>query len=152
MREDSQKKENRKAFVMKTTTIMAALAGMAMFAFAGPAHAQFKSTTDDGIAASPKLRERLSEYARNHRPAAAPAEAVQMACPKCKDTWVKQTDLNPKGLGARTLMGETTKLISEHLCDGCGTHWQVTGHGKATQSVASHTCTESKTQCNMASK
>jgi len=129
---------------------MAALAGMAMFAFTGPAHAEFKSTTDDSIAASPKLRERINEYERNHSPAAAPAEAVKMACPKCQDQVTQQVDYSARGANKPTI------TVTTHLCDGCGTHWKMTGHGKVKQSVASQTCSyssaESAACCKTASK
>jgi hypothetical protein len=65
---------------------------------------------------------------------------VSMACPKCKDTWVAQADTNPKGLGARTLMGQTTKRVAQHLCEGCGSEWTTAGNEKAKHAVATHTC------------
>lgn len=74
---------------MKTKTLLTVLVGIALFAFAGPAQAQYKPTGDDGITASPKLRQFLDEYKRNHSPAPAPAEVPQMACPKCKNVSVR---------------------------------------------------------------
>jgi hypothetical protein len=103
------------------------------------ANAQYKPTGDDGIAASPKVRQQLNERSARF----APVVAVQptMACPKCKDTWIKQANTDPKGSGVRALTGKTTKLVAQHLCGGCGTDWSVAGTGKARQHVASHKCT-----------
>jgi hypothetical protein len=51
------------------------------------------------------------------------------------------SDTASKGSGARTLMGQTTKVIAKHLCEGCGTDWTVAGTGKGKQAIASHKCT-----------
>lgn len=130
---------------MKTTSnsFVAVLAGIALFSFGGPLQAQYKAVGDDGIAASPRLRERLDEYKRNHSPAPATVETPKMACPKCTNFTFATRDLEPKGLGARTLMagGTPMKRVTSHNCTGCGTDWKVVGHGKAKQSVATHKCT-----------
>jgi hypothetical protein len=122
---------------MKITTVIAALVGMALFSLAGPVQAQYKPTGDDGITASPKLRERLDEYKRNNSPAPAlaPANIAQMACPKCKDKVTSRIDYSSRGANKPTI------TVSTHLCEGCGTDWTITGHGKAKQSVATHKCT-----------
>ena len=106
---------------------------------AASATAQYKPTGDDGITASPKLRQQLNE--RRAGLTTAVAAAPTMACPKCKDGWVAVSDTASKGSGARTLMGQTTRHIAKHLCDGCSADWQVAGTGKAKQAVASHKCT-----------
>jgi NMD protein affecting ribosome stability and mRNA decay len=126
---------------MKTTnrTLIAALAGVAMFAFTSPVLAQYRPTGADGITASPKVRAQLNE--RNARTASVSTPASVMACPKCKDALVAQTNKDPKGLGARTLTGSATKLVVQHLCQACAVDWTVVGTGKARQSVASHKCT-----------
>lgn len=113
---------------------MTMLAGIALFAFAGPAQAQYKAVGDDGIAASPRLRERLDEYKRNHSPAPKPADVPQMACPKCKDEVLKTKDWTARGANKPYV------TIVRHLCKGCGTDWKVVGHGKAKESVATHKC------------
>jgi len=48
---------------MKTTnkTLIAALAGIALFSFASPVQAQYNAVGDDGICASPKVRQMLTE-------------------------------------------------------------------------------------------
>lgn len=111
---------------------------MASLTTVSTANAQYKPTGDDGITASPRLRFQLDERRARSTPAAV-AEPT-MACPKCKDTWVAQADTNPKGLGAKTLMGATTKLVAKHMCDGCGNDWSVSGTGKGKQAVAIHKC------------
>ena len=63
-----------------------------------------------------------------------------MACAKCKDAWVAHTDTSSKGAGARTLMGQTTKSVVQHLCGACGTEWTAAGDGKAKLAVATHKC------------
>lgn len=122
---------------MKTTNniLIAAVAGIALFAFTSPALAQYKATDDDGITASPKHRERLNEYKRNHTPTPAPAESPQMACAMCKDKVTSRIDYSARGANKPTIR------VVTHMCESCGTDWAVTGHGKAKQSVASHKCT-----------
>jgi hypothetical protein len=106
----------------------------------GSVQAQYKATGDDGITASPKGRQFLDGYKRNHTPAVAPAEVPQMACPKCKDKVAKKIDWTARGANKPTV------LVTTHLCDGCGTDWNVTGHGKAKVSVATHKCTSCGTE------
>ena len=118
----------------------AALATVLITAFmaAAPANAQYKPTGDDGITASPRLRAQLDE--RKTTTTAVSATAPSMACAKCKDAWVAQADTSSKGSGARTLMGQTTKSVVQHLCGGCGTEWTTAGNGKAKFAVATHKC------------
>ncbi len=124
---------------MKNTNIMiAVLASVALSLIAGTAQAQYKPTGDDGITASPKVRAQLNERRAQTIPVSVAAPS--MACPKCKDAWVAQADTNSKGLGARTLMGQTTKLVAHHQCGGCSTDWAVVGTGKAKQSTGNHKC------------
>lgn len=111
---------------------------IATFIAVVPANAQYRPTGDDGITASPKVRAQLNERRATATPVAA--TTATMACPKCKDTWVAQADTNSKGLGARTLMGKTTKLVAQHLCAGCSTDLATAGAGKAKHTVATHKC------------
>lgn len=120
---------------MKIKTIIAALAGVALFSLAGSVQAQYKPTGDDGITASPKHRERLDEYNRNHRPAPAPVEIPKMACPKCTDKVTSRIDYTSRGANKPTIR------VVTHQCEGCTTDWKVVGHGKAKQSIATHKCT-----------
>lgn len=117
--------------------MVAVVAGIALSLFSGSAQAQYKATGDDGITASPKQRQFLDEYNRNHTTNAAPASAAiaQMPCPKCKDKVTERVDYSARGANKPTIR------VVTHLCGGCGTDWQITGVGKAKQSVASHKCT-----------
>lgn len=119
---------------MKTTTVIAALAGLALFAFSSPVLAQYKPTGDDGITASPKARQFLDEYKRNHSPAPAPAEIPQMACPKCTDKVTSRIDYSARGANKPTIR------VVTHQCQGCTTDWKIVGHGKSKQSIATHKC------------
>jgi hypothetical protein len=111
---------------------------VATFAAVAPASAQYRST-GDGIAASPKVRAQMNE--RKASTAVVSTKAAVMACPKCKDAWVAQADTSSKGSGARTLVGQTNKLVARHLCDGCGADMSTAGAGKAKYVVAAHKCT-----------
>jgi hypothetical protein len=108
------------------------------FALVGAVNAQSQIAGEDGIAASPKVRAQLNE--RKARLQTTTVAVPSMACPKCKDAWVAQLDTNSKGSGARTLMGQTTKLVAQHLCSGCATTITVAGQGKAKHDVAAHKC------------
>ena len=116
-----------------------ALAAVTVFLTTLSASAQYKPTGDDGITASPKVRAQLDE--RRARVTPASPTTPTMACGKCKDGWVAVGDTASKGSGARTLIGQTTRLIAKHLCDGCGAEWNVAGTGKGKQAIASHKCT-----------
>jgi len=135
---DNNKQKERKA-IMKTTnkTLIAALAGIALFA--APVQAQYKAVGDDGIAASPKVRAQLNE--RRATVNTAPAVAASMLCPKCKDVWVSQVDPTPKGAKVLLSQGRPTNKVARHLCAGCETTISVVGLSKATRhNLATHTC------------
>ncbi|MGH7971050.1 MAG: hypothetical protein ACREIC_20200 [Limisphaerales bacterium] len=57
-------------------TILFAAALTATFSFASNASAQFKPTTDDGITASPKVRQMLNERAASRQIVSVPAVTV----------------------------------------------------------------------------
>ncbi len=111
---------------------------IAVLAVVSQASAQYRPTGNDGITASPRLRLRLDEAKGTLT--APKATASVMPCPKCKDEWVAHVNTEPKGIGARTLMGHRAKLVVEHLCTGCGADWSVVGTGKGKHAVAIHTC------------
>jgi hypothetical protein len=120
----------------KCDNLMARLTGMtvglALFAgAAGVANAQFKSANDNGIYASPKLRQQLDEQTvwRNTAPAAA-----SMACPKCKDESYGQIDRTARGANKPLV------FVAHHLCGSCETTFAVEGTGKASHDVATHKC------------
>lgn len=75
-------------------------------------------------------------------PKSKPSDYKPMSCAKCNDEVVQVRDTDSKGGARALLMGAPlTKSVSRHGCEGCGTDWNVVGHGKAKVSVASHKCT-----------
>ena len=122
---------------MKTNRTLSVLAtAFAALTLASAANAQYKPVGDDGIAASPKLRQQLNERKANttHTVAVAPA----MACPMCKD--VQTTEANPLAKGGQVLAGTNTKTVIKHTCSACTTTFAVAGQGKARHTVATHKC------------
>jgi hypothetical protein len=115
--------------------------------FTGSGQTQYKPTGDDGIAASPKMRQQIEAYRRNHAPAPAPAEVASMPCAKCKDKVTQKVDYTARGQNKPII------TVSTHLCPGCGTDWKTVGVGKAKQSVAAHKCTDCRSEnlacCNI---
>ena len=102
------------------------------------ANAQYKATGADGITASPKYRQQLDE--RRAQQAIKPPIVATMACEKCRDQLVSVPNREPKGSGARALIGNTTVPVAKHLCEACSVDWKVAGTGKARSSVAVHRC------------
>jgi hypothetical protein len=126
---------------MKTVTRIVRGSGLALalitaFMMTGTASGQNRPT-GDGITASPRLRAQLDE----RRASATPVlmTTATMACAKCTDGWVTVSDSTVKGV--QVLLGQTTRRVAKHLCDGCGAEWNMAGTGKAKQVVASHKCT-----------
>ncbi len=115
-----------------------ALAAVALvaLAFAGTASAQYKPVGDDGIAASPKVRQMLNERKASATPAVAVAPA--MACPKCADVFT--TEVNRQAKGGQVLAGTATQKVAKHTCTACDTKLTVVGEGKAKHTVATHKC------------
>jgi hypothetical protein len=130
-------KMNRITELVRCPGVALAVA-IAAFSLIGNASAQSQLVGDDGIAVSPKVRAQLNERKAQTTPATAAVAA--MACPECKDAWVARADPNPKGLGARSLLGQTTKLVAQHLCPACETAITVGGEGKAKYDIATHQC------------
>lgn len=113
---------------------------MALFAgLAGELKGQDLETTKGAGA------RRLLELNRKYpKPAPAESDYQPMSCPKCKDfTWTVKDNEPTKGAAARAQLagGVPTKLVSSHLCKGCGTEWKSTGHGRTKVTVAIHKCT-----------
>jgi hypothetical protein len=109
---------------------------IAAFAFISSARGQNKSASDDGNAASPKVRQMLNE-----RRASVPtmtAAAPAMTCPLCADVLTSEPKRRAKG--AEVLVGARTNAF-KHTCAGCDVNWTVVGEGKARHSVATHKCT-----------
>jgi len=129
---------------MKRNLLSAIATVVAALTFAGAAYGQYKAAGGDGIAASPKVRQMLSE--RHATVTSTTAAAPAMACPKCAD--VQTAKASPQAKGAEVLDG--AKQISyTHACTGCDTKLSVAGEGKAKQQVAAHTCT-AETGSNLA--
>src|SRR5262245_32497216 len=95
-------------------TIATALAALTLTT---AANAQYKPVGDDGIAASPKVRQMLNE----HKASAVPAVAVTpaMACPKCAEVFT--TEANRHAKGAQVLAGAATQKVAKHTCNACET-------------------------------
>jgi hypothetical protein len=125
-------------FIRSSSFAFAAVLITGLVVTATSANAQYKPTSDHGITASPRLSEQLNE--RKGRIPTTSAALPAMACSKCKDTLVSGRNTEPKGAGAGTLMGQTTKLVAQHLCGACRMDWTIVGTGKAKQSVATHKC------------
>jgi hypothetical protein len=112
--------------------------------FGTAVHAQYKPVGDDGIAASPKVRQMLNERKASTAPAATAVRS--MACPKCAD--IRTTEVNRQAKGAEILAGAATKTGTKHTCTDCSTKIVTAGTGKAKHSVALHTCgTDVKAVC-----
>lgn len=124
--------ERNKATNMKTNLLSAILTAVAALTISTAAYAQYKPVSDDGIAASPKVRQML-----NARKASAPAATPALACSKCVD--VLSGKLTPQAKGAETMTG-TKQVTYAHGCGSCDTKLTVAGEGKAKHQVATHTC------------
>ena len=122
----------------KTSTGVAVLAGIVLFAIASPAQVRYTATGDDGITASPKVRAQLNEHAT--RSATVATTAPEMACPKCKNESIARPVRNAKGAQFLAAGGVPTEKITRHLCPSCETTITVAGTGKAKHDVAVHKC------------
>ena len=121
-----------KMFAIAALTL--ATAAFATLAIA--ADVQYKAVGDDGIAASPKVRQALDAAAASKT--ATTAKVVAMACPKCTDISVAAPIRQAKG--AEILAG-ATKVVAKHTCAGCNSSLSVVGTGKDRHNVATHKCT-----------
>ncbi len=122
---------------MQTTnkTLIATLAAIALLSFAGPVRAQYKPAGDDGIAASPKVRQMLNEIkTREQAEALKPGDAIAMVCAKCKSVMVHNVTTEKGHIKVMTV-GE------KHLCPGCNTYIKVVGGGKqGAKDEVTHVC------------
>lgn len=113
--------------------IGAAMALALILGFAGSLQAQYKATGNDGITASPKLRQFLDEQ-KNVPPSSIPAEASKMGCPTCKDKVTTRIDTSARGA-----IKPVVRVVT-HLCKTCDTQLKTIGVGKATRTLATHSC------------
>ena len=116
--------------------IALATIALAALAFAGTASAQYAPAANDGIAASPKVRQMLNERNASATPAATAVPT--MACPKCAD--ILTTEVNSHAKAGQVLAGTATQEVVRHTCTACQTTLTVVGQGKARHTVASHKC------------
>ena len=116
-------------------SLIAALASIALLSFAGPAQAQYKPTGDDGIAASPKVRQMLNEIkTREQAEALKPGDTIAMVCAKCKSVMIHNVTTQKGHIKIMTV-GE------KHLCPGCNTYIKVAGGGKlGAKDEVKHVC------------
>jgi hypothetical protein len=129
-------KTNRIPKMISASGLALATAILAALALAVAANAQYKAVGDDGIAASPKVRQALNEKQASAN--IARAKVAAMACPKCKD--ISVIEVNRQAKGAEILTGAAIKVVATHTCGGCDTKLEVVGTGKARHTVATHTC------------
>jgi ribosomal protein L44E len=69
-------------------------------------------------------------------------DTIVMSCPKCKDIWVRVVEPTFKGGRATQVGAGTARMVSEHLCPGCGTTRVTSGHGKTKTTTLVHTCSQ----------
>jgi hypothetical protein len=113
-----------------------ALATAAIATVALAADVQYRAVGDDGIAASPKVRQALDAKAASAT--VATTKTATMACSKCQDIVV--TSSNPQAKASEIMAGDT-KVVAKHTCGGCESNLDVVGTGKGKQTVATHKCT-----------
>ncbi len=109
-----------------TKTLITVLAGLTLIVVTVGAQ-----TANNGIVASPKLREMMSYQDRT---AAQPVVAAPHSCPMCQDEYTTRVDTTARGAIKPTV------TVLTHLCPGCETTVSVTGRGKAAQSEVAHKC------------
>jgi hypothetical protein len=129
-------KTNGLPAILRPFNLALVATAIAALALISPASGQNKSASDDGIAASPKVRQALNE-----KKASAPTmttETPAMTCPMCADVLTSQP--KPQAKGAEILVGARSNVI-KHTCAGCEVNWTVVGEGKTRHSVATHRCT-----------
>jgi hypothetical protein len=117
-----------------TKAVIAALVGIALLSLSSPALAQDKAAGDDGIAASPKVRQMLSEIkTRAQAESLKPGDSIAMVCTKCKSVMVHNVTTEKGHIKVMTV-GE------KHLCPGCNSMITVVGTGKGIHNEVKHTC------------
>ena len=126
-------KTNRLPTIFRSSSIAAAVLALAALAISDTANAQLKGASDDGIAASPKVRQMINE----RKASMTAAQPSVMNCPKCANVQTADTKSQVKGAEA---MAGTAKVVNQHSCNGCEVKWTVAGEGKAKHSVANHSC------------
>ena len=70
-----------------------------------------------------------------------PGDVVVMACAKCDTVTETRIEHSPKGSA-----GATETNVAVHTCPGCGSKWEVDGHGKAKTEKVTHVCSHCGTK------
>jgi hypothetical protein len=104
-----------------------------LLGFSGSATAGYNATGADGITASPKVRQLLTEQQRSDSKSGTLA-SNPMQCPMCQNKVTTRIDNSARGAAKPVIQ------VVKHLCNACGTNWKVAGVGKNRAAVASHTC------------
>jgi uncharacterized protein YbaR (Trm112 family) len=106
-----------------------------MFSFASPAQIQNKAVGDDGIAASPKVRQMMMKPITSPPDVAGlkDGDMVAMACPKCKTIMVTHVNTEKGHF-------KTATTVPEDVCPGCEQKFTVVGEGKGKHNVVTHVC------------
>ena len=117
---------------MKILNRMIVCVTAAVLCLALPAFAQYRATGDDGITASPKVRQALIEQGAAKSVVADTSKPT--ACANCKNEYLTREDWTVKGL----IKPKVTSV--KHLCPGCETSVSVIGGGKAKHDVVTHKC------------
>ena len=104
------------------------------------ARAQYRAVGDDGIAASPKVRQMMMKPIPSPAAVAGPkaGDMGAMACPKCKTSLVTYVDTQKGHI-------KTTTTVPTHACAGCEQKFTVVGEGKGKHNVVTHVCKQSVT-------
>lgn len=114
---------------IRNSSVVLALTGTALLALQFQANAQVKGG------------QRLIQIGQpSVSKATGPGVATSMSCGDCKDVWEIRADADAKGGKALLAGGVATKKIVSHQCGGGNSKWEVTGQGKAKQTVAVHSC------------
>src|SRR4051812_17808840 len=102
---------------MKSILISSVTAAIAALTLTTAAFAQYKPVGDDGIAASPKLRQLLNDKLSTTKPGPTMAGPT-MSCKKCAD--VPSAELRPEAKGAEVI-SQARRVSFSHSCSSCRT-------------------------------
>jgi len=126
---------------MKTTNMIAILAGLAVSVISSAAQTQVKGG-----------QLMLQRSGGLTIATATSSDSKPMSCAKCQDVFITVPDRAAKGGSRLTSQGVPTKTEVSHLCGGCNTTTVKVGLGKQAKEVAAHTCascgSEQMTCCN----
>jgi hypothetical protein len=114
---------------MKTTNMIAILAGLAVSVITSSAQTQVKGA------------QLMLQRSGGSTIATAPSsDSKPMSCAKCQDVFITVPDSAAKGGSRLTSQGLPAKTVVSHLCGGCNTTTVKVGLGKQAKEVATHAC------------